>query len=48
MSSLAAVWQKQGIVYYMKENKVRGVLLCNVWDKVEAARTAIKNNEPVS
>jgi 3-phenylpropionate/trans-cinnamate dioxygenase ferredoxin reductase subunit len=45
------VWQEKnvkGIVYYLKEDKIRGVLLCNVWDKVEAARIAIKNNEPVS
>jgi NAD(P)H-nitrite reductase large subunit len=44
-------WKEEnvkGIVYYLKEHKVRGVLLCNVWDKVEAARTAIRNNEPVS
>ena len=44
-------WKEEnvkGIVYYLKENKIRGVLLCNVWDKVGAARTAIKNNEPVS
>lgn len=46
-----ADWQEKnvkGIVYYLKEDRIRGVLLCNVWGKVEAARTAIKNNEPVS
>jgi 3-phenylpropionate/trans-cinnamate dioxygenase ferredoxin reductase component len=46
-----ADWKEEnvkGIVYYLKENKIRGVLLCNVWDKVEAARAAIKGNAPVS
>ena len=46
-----AEWKEQnvkGIVYYLKDARIRGVLLCNVWDKVDAARTAIKNNEPVS
>ena len=45
-----AVWQAQnekGIVYYLKDNTIRGVLLCNVWDKVDAARASIKNNEPI-
>jgi hypothetical protein len=45
-----ADWQKQnekGIVYYLKENAIRGVLLCNVWDKVDSARASIRNNEPI-
>jgi 3-phenylpropionate/trans-cinnamate dioxygenase ferredoxin reductase component len=45
-----ADWQKEnekGIVYYLKENAIRGVLLCNVWDKVDAARASIRNNEPI-
>ncbi|HUI93482.1 MAG TPA: FAD-dependent oxidoreductase [Chitinivibrionales bacterium] len=43
-------WQKEnekGVVYYLKDGRIRGVLLCNVWGKVDAARTSIKNNEPV-
>ena len=45
-----AEWQEpneKGIVYYVKENTIRGVLLCNVWDKVDAARASIRNNEPI-
>ena len=37
-------WQDkyhQGVVYYLKDGKVRGVLLWNVWGKVEAARELI-------
>jgi NADPH-dependent 2,4-dienoyl-CoA reductase/sulfur reductase-like enzyme len=45
-----AEWQEpneKGIVYYVKENTIRGVLLCNVWDKIDAARASIRNNEPI-
>ncbi len=37
-------WQEkyqQGVVYYLNDGKVRGVLLWNVWGKVEAARELI-------
>ncbi len=40
-----ADWQKEndtGVIYYMKDKKVRGVMMCNVWDKVEAARALIR------
>ncbi|MCB0196770.1 MAG: FAD-dependent oxidoreductase [Anaerolineae bacterium] len=40
-------WQekyKKGIVYYLKEGKVRGVLLWNVWDQVSNARNLIAEN----
>jgi 3-phenylpropionate/trans-cinnamate dioxygenase ferredoxin reductase subunit len=40
-----ADWQKEndtGVVYYLKEGGVRGVMMCNVWDKVEAARDLIR------
>jgi 3-phenylpropionate/trans-cinnamate dioxygenase ferredoxin reductase component len=40
-----ADWQepfRKGVLYYLKEQKVRGVLLWNVWQKVEAARLLIK------
>jgi 3-phenylpropionate/trans-cinnamate dioxygenase ferredoxin reductase component len=46
-----AEWKEEnvkGIVYYLSDDRIRGVLLCNTWDKVDAARNAIKNNEPVS
>lgn len=37
-------WQEQyqkGVVYYLNRGQVRGVLLWNVWDQVEAARSLI-------
>lgn len=43
-------WQeenKKGVVYYLKENKVKGVLLCNIWEKVDKARELIKRGNPV-
>ena len=43
-------WQeepfKKGVVYYMDDGRVRGVLLWNVWDKVEAARALMKETGP--
>lgn len=41
-----ADWQKEnetGVIYYLRDGKVRGVMMCNVWDKVEIARELIKN-----
>jgi NADPH-dependent 2,4-dienoyl-CoA reductase/sulfur reductase-like enzyme len=32
---------RQGVVYYLREGRVRGVLLWNVWGQVEAARQLI-------
>jgi 3-phenylpropionate/trans-cinnamate dioxygenase ferredoxin reductase subunit len=32
---------REGIVYYLRDSKVSGVLLWNVWEKVEAARAII-------
>jgi len=46
-----ADWQKEndtGVIYYLKDNKVRGAMMCNVWDKVEAARKLIRKGERVS
>jgi 3-phenylpropionate/trans-cinnamate dioxygenase ferredoxin reductase subunit len=43
-------WQeenKKGVIYYLKENTVVGVLLCNIWEKVDQAREMIKKNTPV-
>ncbi|MBI5587025.1 MAG: FAD-dependent oxidoreductase [Deltaproteobacteria bacterium] len=40
-----ADWQKEndtGVIYYLKDKVVRGVMMCNVWDKVPAARELIK------
>ena len=45
-----ADWQqepfKKGVVYYMDDGRVRGVLLWNVWEKVEAARALMKEPGP--
>jgi 3-phenylpropionate/trans-cinnamate dioxygenase ferredoxin reductase subunit len=41
---IVADWRKQhhaGVIYYLRNNKIRGVMMCNVWDKVEAARQLI-------
>jgi 3-phenylpropionate/trans-cinnamate dioxygenase ferredoxin reductase subunit len=32
---------RKGVVYYLKQGRVRGVLLWNVWEQVGAARTLI-------
>lgn len=44
-------WQKEndtGVIYYLKDGKVRGAMMCNVWEKVDAARELIKKNQRVS
>lgn len=45
-----ADWQKEndtGVIYYLKDGKVRGAMMCNVWGKVDAARELIKKGERV-
>jgi NADPH-dependent 2,4-dienoyl-CoA reductase/sulfur reductase-like enzyme len=37
---------KEGVIYYLREGRVRGVLLWNVWDKVPAARELIGEPGP--
>jgi NADPH-dependent 2,4-dienoyl-CoA reductase/sulfur reductase-like enzyme len=42
-------WQEpfhKGVVYYLREGKVRGVLLWNVWGKVESARALLAEPGP--
>jgi NADPH-dependent 2,4-dienoyl-CoA reductase/sulfur reductase-like enzyme len=39
---------RQGVVYYLEESLVRGVLLWGVWNRVDAARALIAAREPVS
>lgn len=45
-----ADWQeepfKKGVVYYMEDGRVRGVLLWNVWEKVEEARALMMEKGP--
>ena len=39
-----ADWEEtnhKGIVYYLEEDKIRGMMMCNVWGKVEMARDLI-------
>jgi 3-phenylpropionate/trans-cinnamate dioxygenase ferredoxin reductase component len=39
---------RKGVIYYLGDGKVRGVLLWNVWEKVDAARELIKSGEQVT
>jgi 3-phenylpropionate/trans-cinnamate dioxygenase ferredoxin reductase subunit len=44
-----ADWKRpneEGVVYYLREGRVRGVLLWNVWDQVPAARELIASPGP--
>lgn len=48
---VVADWQeenKKGVLYYLKDGHVKGVMLCNVWDKVEQARELIRKKEAAS
>lgn len=37
---------EEGIVYYLKEGRIQGILLWNVWEKVEEARKLITESGP--
>jgi hypothetical protein len=42
-------WQepyRQGVLYYLKDGRVRGALLWNVWGQVDAARQLIAEPGP--
>ena len=44
-----ADWQepfKKGVVYYLDEGRVQGVLLWNVWDTIPAATALIQEADP--
>jgi NAD(P)H-nitrite reductase large subunit len=46
-----ADWQKEndtGVIYYLRDGAVRGVMLCNVWGKVEEARALIRRGARVT
>jgi NADPH-dependent 2,4-dienoyl-CoA reductase/sulfur reductase-like enzyme len=50
-AEITADWQEKyqkGVLYYLKDERVRGVLLWNVWDKVEEARKVIGMPGPVN
>lgn len=38
---------KTGVIYYLGGERVRGVMMCNVWEKVDAARELIRGSKPV-
>ena len=38
---------QKGVIYYLQQNRVRGVLLWNVWGQVEAARQLIAEDGPL-
>ena len=38
---------RTGVIYYVTDRKVRGVLLWNVWNQVDAARQLIGESEPM-
>jgi NADPH-dependent 2,4-dienoyl-CoA reductase/sulfur reductase-like enzyme len=47
--NILADWKephREGVVYYQKEGRVRGVLLWNVWGQVDAARELIAAKRP--
>jgi len=42
-------WQdpfQKGVIYYLQAGRVRGVLLWNVWEKVDEARALLKEEGP--
>lgn len=44
-----ADWQEpeqKGVVYYLRGDRVRGVLLWNVWERVDAARALLREDRP--
>jgi len=46
-----ADWQQEnetGVVYYLGDGRVRGVMLCNVWEKLDEARALIRSGVHVS
>jgi hypothetical protein len=41
-------WQeenKTGVIYYLKDGRVRGAMMCNVFGKVDAARELIRRGD---
>ena len=46
-----ADWQSEnetGVVYYLEDGRVRGVMLCNIWGKLDEARALIRAGARVS
>lgn len=38
---------REGVIYYLRDQRVRGVLLWNVWEQVDAARNLIAEPGPI-
>jgi 3-phenylpropionate/trans-cinnamate dioxygenase ferredoxin reductase subunit len=46
-----ADWQEEnvtGIVYYLRNSRVRGVMTCNVWEKLDEARDMIRRQQEMT
>jgi hypothetical protein len=46
-----ADWQKEndtGVVYYLRNGRVRGAMMCNVWNQVDRARAMILKGEEIN
>ena len=46
-----ADWQKEnhtGVIYYLRDGRVRGVMMCNVWDRLDVARELIRKDERIT
>jgi NADPH-dependent 2,4-dienoyl-CoA reductase/sulfur reductase-like enzyme len=46
-----ADWQeenKTGVIYYLQGERLRGIMMCNVWEKTDAARAMIRRGQPVT
>jgi 3-phenylpropionate/trans-cinnamate dioxygenase ferredoxin reductase subunit len=37
---------REGVIYYLRDDRVRGVLLWNVWEQVDAAKKLIAEPGP--
>jgi 3-phenylpropionate/trans-cinnamate dioxygenase ferredoxin reductase component len=49
--TVSADWKelyREGVIYYQKDERVRGVLLWNVWGQVDAARELIASKRPLA
>jgi NADPH-dependent 2,4-dienoyl-CoA reductase/sulfur reductase-like enzyme len=45
-----ADWREEnvkGTIYYLQGNKIKGIMLCNTWGKLNIARSLIQKAEPV-
>lgn len=46
-----ADWEKEnvtGVIYYLADSRVRGVLMCNLWNKLEQARELIRTSRRIT